>query len=248
MDKELTVKATFHIHSDWSYDGKWTLSRIADYFGKIGYRLVLTSEHDVTFDSDRWQKYQAACRTASTDKILLVPGMEYSDENNNVHVLVWGIESFLGKRQPTGVMLQKVKDLGGFCVLAHPSRRHAWQQLDAAWLPLLHGLELWNRKADGIAPSAEAIDLLKTNVNLKPFVGLDFHQANQLFPLSMMIKINCSLSPDRVIDSLRDGKYQPMALGLPAIYFKKNPLFACMMRLELFRRALAGQLRSWRKK
>lgn len=94
------AKAAVHIHSNWSHDGKWTLSRIADFFSKIGYRIVLTSEHDATFDNDRWQAYRDACRAASTDKFLLVPGMEYSDASNTVHVLVWESKLFWESSSP----------------------------------------------------------------------------------------------------------------------------------------------------
>jgi hypothetical protein len=248
MDIEVTIKAAVHIHSNWSHDGKWTLPRIADFFSKLGYRVVLTSEHDTTFDSNRWQMYQEACHAASTDKILLVPGIEYSDESNTIHILVWGIESFLGKQQSTGTILQKVNESNGVCVLAHPSRRNAWKQIDTAWLPLLHGLEFWNRKADGIAPSREAINLLKSNTKLNLFVGLDFHRPNQLFPLSMMIRTNGPLSLDNVYNSLRNGNYQSLVLGLPAIYFKSNPFFSCTMMAELLRETAAKQLKHWKTK
>ena len=248
MDIDVIAKAVLHVHSDWSYDGKWTLSRIAEFFSKLGYRLVFTNEHDATFDNERWKRYKDACHAASTDKILLIPGMEYSDETNIVHVLVWGVEAFLGKQQPTSTILQKANDLGGFCVMAHPSRRQAWRQIDTAWLPLLHGLELWNRKADGIAPSSEAIDLLKINANLKPFVGLDFHRSNQLFPLSMKIKIKGSWSRETVFHSLHDGNCKSTALGLPATYFENKIIFSCLNAAEYFRGAIAAQLKRLRNK
>lgn len=247
MDREVIVKAVLHVHSNWSYDGKWTLSQISHFFSKTGYNLVFTAEHDETFDNDRWQTYQEACRTASTDKILLIPGIEYSDESNTVHILVWGIKSFLGRKQPTGFILKKANELKGVCVLAHPTRRQAWQHLDVAWLPLLCGLELWNRKTDGIAPSREAISLLEANTNMNPFVGLDFHRYNQLFPLSMRLKVNGSLSLDSVYNALRAGNYQASALGLPVTYFKKKPLLSCVMTAELLRKTVL-QLKGGKKK
>lgn len=239
----MIVKAVTHVHSDWSYDGKWTLTRIAEFFCKIGYRVVFTSEHDATFDSDRWKSYKEACHAASTDKILLIPGIEYSDETNTIHLLVWGIESFLGNQQPTAVILQTVNDLGGFCVLAHPSRRNAFREIDTERLSLLHGMELWNRKADGIAPSKEAIKLLKINTNLKPFVGLDFHRLNQLFPLSMVIKIKGSIFREAVLGALHDGNCKATALGVAVKYFKNKPIFSFMNGVEHLRRTIVAQIR-----
>lgn len=38
---KIAVKAMSHIHSDWSYDGAWSLADIARFFYKIGCRVVL---------------------------------------------------------------------------------------------------------------------------------------------------------------------------------------------------------------
>ena len=120
------AKAVSHIHSEWSYDAYWPLSKIAWFFEKIGYRLVLTNEHDRTFDNKRWEEYRNACCEASTDRILIVPGLEYSDVTNTIHVLVWGTLPFLGNNHNIETLLRKVNELNGICVLAHPSRKNAW--------------------------------------------------------------------------------------------------------------------------
>jgi hypothetical protein len=243
MDKKMIVKAVAHIHSDWSYDGTWPLSKMANLFGKIGYQVILTTEHDSTFDCERWLAYQQACSAASTENILVIPGIEYSDTNNTIHVLVWGISEFLGNNQPTGDILNKVSKRNGICVLAHPSRRDAWQRLDNTWLPLFHGIELWNRKFDGIAPSQEASDLLKLSGKSTPFVGLDFHQANQIFPLTMMIQINDILSADDVLTSLRAGHSYPLALGFSAMRFTGGFLALFVKSADRIRRLIAKSIK-----
>ena len=243
MDKELILKTAVHVHSDWSYDGRWSLNRIADLFSKLGYRLILMSEHDATFDDDRWKKYRQACQEASTDQILLVPGIEYSDANNIVHLLVWGSDPFLGKQQPTSDTIQRIKEHGGFCVLAHPSRRQAAQQIDSKWLPLLNGIEMWNRKADGIEPSASAMELLRVNSDAKPFVGLDFHRPNQLFPLSMMLKIKGDVSEEAVYRSLFNGDYMAKALGIRVSHFENMVCSSCVKVAERLRKTIAVPLR-----
>jgi predicted metal-dependent phosphoesterase TrpH len=43
------TQATCHVHSEWSYDGSWTLPRIAEAFGRRGSDVVLMSEHDKGF-------------------------------------------------------------------------------------------------------------------------------------------------------------------------------------------------------
>ena len=84
----MLVHAAAHIHSQWSYDGKWSLDRLAETFSRRGYQVLLMSEHQNGFDEDRRLQYRKACLAASNGKILLVPGMEYSDPSNTVHILV----------------------------------------------------------------------------------------------------------------------------------------------------------------
>ncbi len=239
----MIVKAVAHIHSEWSYDSNWTLSRIAHFFSRFGYDLVLTAEHDCTFDNQRWEDYKKACREASTKKTLVIPGIEYSDENNIIHVLVWGVSEFLGNNQPTVDILKKVCEKNGICVLAHPSRHNAWQKLDNSWLPLFHGIELWNRKFDGITPSSAAINLLQYSRKSIPFVGLDFHRVNQFFPLTMMIQVNNTLSANNVFTALRTGNSYPMAFGISALHFTKGFMFFCVKSADRVRRQIAKSIK-----
>jgi hypothetical protein len=240
----MIVKAITHLHSEWSYDGAWNLSKITRIFGRLGYGLILTTEHDLTFDNKRWKEYKKACYEESTKKILIIPGIEYSDGKNNIHVMVWGVSEFLGNNQIIVDILNKVKKQNGICVLAHPSRRKAWQVLNKEWMPLFDGIELWNRKFDGIAPSREANDLLKSYSKAIPFVGMDFHRVNQLFPLSMMIQVDGTLSVDNVIHALRNGNSYPIALGISALRFTEGFLSYSVTCAEFIRRITAKFIKS----
>src|SRR5690242_19858994 len=122
------IKAACHIHSDWSYDGKWPLGELAKEFARRGYRVLMMTEHDRGFSETRWFEYRKACAQASSIDILVVPGIEYSDADNTVHVLTWGPLPFLGENIPTGELLAKVKAANGVAVLAHPNRKEAWKQ------------------------------------------------------------------------------------------------------------------------
>jgi hypothetical protein len=246
MAEKIAVKAMSHIHSDWSYDGAWSLADIASFFYKIGCRVVLLSEHDATFSDDKWQQYQEACRQFSSDKILLFPGIEYSDPDNAVHIIVWGISTFLGKGQPLLKTLQNANEQGGYCVLAHPSRREAWRLLDPAWLPLLQGLEIWNRKADGFCPSKAALTLLNNYPHLASLVGLDFHRANQLFPLVMKMNIAHPVSVESVFHALNNRDFTVKSCGIRTEYFMKPPLLSFMSVVEQLRSFIASYLRKLR--
>jgi hypothetical protein len=210
----MEVLAASHVHSKWSYDGSWSLDALSARFSSRGYRVLMMTEHDRGFTADRLAQYRAACSVASSDKILVMPGMEYSDATNRVHVLVWGPVPFLGEGLPTGEMLEAVQAASGLAVFAHPSRREAWKSFEPSWADRLLGIEIWNRKYDGWAPSRTAPSLLATTGAIA-FVGLDFHTVRQSFPLGMALDVHGNVSEETVLDSLRSRRCDARALGLP---------------------------------
>jgi predicted metal-dependent phosphoesterase TrpH len=206
--------AVCHVHSKWSYDGSWTLEALAAKFAARGARILMMTEHDRGFTASRLDEYREACGHASSDKILVVPGIEYSDAANRVHVLVWGPVPFLGEGLQTGEMLDGVRAAGGLAVLAHPSRREAWKTFDASWADRLLGIEAWNRKYDGWAPSKTAPELIN-RVGTIPFVGLDFHTERQTFPLTMAMDMEDRITEETVLACMRARRCSPQAFGLP---------------------------------
>src|SRR5260370_5620688 len=122
--------AVSHVHSNWSYDGSWSLEDLCAKFGRRGCRVLMMTEHDRGFTASRLDQYREMCARVSSSKILVLPGIEYSDAANRVHILVWGPVPFLGEGLPTSEMLSAVRAAGGLAVLAHPSRRDAWQSSD----------------------------------------------------------------------------------------------------------------------
>ena len=191
-----TVRVAAHVHSSWSYDAEWSLEDIARAFRRRRYDVVLMSEHDREFDQQRWEEYQKACAAASTDDILLIPGIEYEDADNVVHTPVWGENvPFLGSGRPTLELLQLAQAEGAVAVLAHPWRRNAISRYRCEWAPLLSAVEIWNRKYDGVAPHRE-IKKFADREGFAPFVSLDFHTSRQFFPLAMSVSLAERPSPD----------------------------------------------------
>ncbi|MFZ1135702.1 MAG: hypothetical protein WAN69_12180 [Candidatus Korobacteraceae bacterium] len=207
------VLAACHVHSAWSYDGSWSLEALSAKFLRHGCRILMMTEHDRGFSASRLHQYRGACAQASSDKILVVPGMEYSDAANCVHVLVWGNVPFLGEALPTSEMLEAVREANGVAVLAHPSRRDAWRSVEPCWGDRLLGIEVWNRKYDGWAPSRTAPALIDA-ADAIPFVGMDFHTQRQSFPLLMALDIGTSITEETVLQCLRSRRCYPQAFGL----------------------------------
>lgn len=210
------VRVVMHAHSEWSYDADWPLERIAKVMPRFGAQVVMMCEHDTGFPADRWAEYRAACAAASTPDCLIVPGIEYSDENNDVHLPTWGLQDFLGESRPVIDTLRDVAQRRGASVFAHPARRDVWRIFDPAWTPLLAGLEVWNRKTDGIAPGHEALKLLPLT-GLRPVVGMDFHRRNQLWPLTNRFEISGRLNEASLVEALRSGHVTPCAFGRPIV-------------------------------
>jgi hypothetical protein len=240
-DRRRTVRVAAHVHSAWSDDGSWTLPRIATVFARFGYDVILMSEHSRGFTAGKWQEYTEACRQASSDRVILVPGIEYGDEDDVVHVPVWGLGQFLGDTTPIGFLLPEVADAGGISVWAHPWRREAWRRFEPSWLDHLSAVEVWNRKYDGVAPSRDALALARRE-GLRSTVALDFHTRRQLFPLSLSLKIDDGPTQTAVCAALAAGRFAPRVLGLPLAPLVNGPGGTALQGLEVLRRAAARAL------
>jgi hypothetical protein len=205
------VAAACHIHSSWSYDASWTLEALAAAFVARGQRVMLMTEHDRGFSESRYAEFRQACERASTTEMFVMPGMEYSDADNRVHVLTWGAP-FVGEGLPTETMLKAVTEQGGVAVLAHPDRRAAWECVEPEWVQYLLGVEVWNRKYDGWAPGQRGESLVAL-AGATRFVGLDFHARNQFFPLSMLLPIHGTVDENSVLSALKSRRCTPQAFG-----------------------------------
>jgi hypothetical protein len=230
------TRVVAHVHSDWSYDGSWPLERLAQAFTRRGYRAIMMAEHDRGFDESKWRSYREACAAASTDEILFVPGIEYSDPDNTVHVPVWGPVPFLGENLDTASMLPAAHEAGGIAVFAHPRRKQAYAQFDPSWFQYLTGIELWNRRYDGYAPNHDVALLLRSRPELMPFATLDFHTTRHFHPLAMVLETHGPVTEDAILAAIRARRAQPTAFGLPAGRFATGPAWPAMHAIDTGRR------------
>lgn len=242
----MRVMAACHIHSDWSYDGTWSLDALAEKFKRRGYRILMVTEHDQGFSESVRLRHREACARTSSEEFLVLPGIEYSDANNRVHVLVWGQVPFCGEASSTTAILEAVKATDGIAVLAHPSRKNVRRLFEPRWAELLTGIELWNRKFDGWSPSKAALQLLRTS-GAAPFVGMDFHSLRQLFPLSMVLDIENDVTEESVLDCLRLRRFCPCILGFPINNASLSGTLPLLLMAELLRRTIARMYRRLRR-
>jgi hypothetical protein len=218
-------------------------------FARRGCSVVLMSEHSRGFSAAKWQEYVEACAKASTAQVTLVPGIEYGDSDNVVHIPVWGTVPFFGSAPGIGELLTEATEAGGTAVLAHPWRRDAWRRVEPQWRQYLTGVEVWNRKYDGVAPNPHAFEL-SDQWQVSPFAALDFHTRRQFFPLSLALELIESagaapgpVSVDNVYAALASERFAPHALGIPLSRLRSGLPAAALRTLEAGRRTAARMVR-----
>jgi hypothetical protein len=229
-----SIRAAFHVHSEWSYDAKLTLEELAALFKRHGYDAVFMCEHDRGFSAERLREYVAACERASSDGPLLVPGIEYADATDVIHMPVWGRVPFLGEGVPTARLLGAVAEHDGVCVLAHPRRRDAWKSVDPAWLGLCTGIEIWTRKWDGWAPN-ELACRWAADAGMVGVAALDLHGAHQIFPLAMELELAGPLDVETCVDAFRRRRCRALIRGLPAAPLTSGGLASTARAVERLR-------------
>lgn len=238
-----TIRVAPHVHSEWSYDAEWPLTELVDAFRDRKYDGILTAEHDRGFDDSRWDAYREACADASTDEVLVVPGMEYEDLESLVHVPVWGEAlPFLGAGRPTEELLRAAKAADAFTVFAHPARRNAGAAFDPDWTPLLDAVEVWNRHYDGIAPYPDG-RRLAAEQGLRPFVALDFHTRRQFFPLAMLLEVDEPVTTATVVEALHAGRFRTEAFGGDALRLTGGAAGKTLLAAERMRKRVRGPVR-----
>lgn len=230
-----TVKAAFHVHSEWSYDADLPLSEVAALFRRRRYDAVFMCEHDRTFSAERLHAYVAACESVSRDGPVLIPGIEYADPTDRVHIPVWGPVPFVGQGVPTAHLLQAVREHRGVSVLAHPLRRDAWQVVDPSWLRWCTGIEIWTRKWDGWAPNRRACKLA-AEAGLVEVAALDLHRPSQMFPLAMELETDAPLSADACIEAFQQARCRAMIGTMPTARLTRGPVASAARAVEKLRR------------
>jgi hypothetical protein len=242
-----TIRAAFHVHSEWSYDAELPLREIAALFRRERCDAVFMCEHDRGFSAERLEAYAAACHEASAGGPLLVPGIEYADPQDRVHVPVWGPVPFLGEGVPTTKLLRAVAEHEGVAVLAHPVRRDAWEIFDPQWLELCSGIEIWTRKWDGWAPNPRASRWAAAH-GLIGVAALDLHQPHQTFPLAMQLELAAPLSVEACVQALRLRRCHAIIRGLSAAPLTHGGLGLAARALERLRKPVWRQGRRMRKR
>ncbi len=238
-----TLRLAAHIHSSFSDDCDWPLERIVRLLQCAGYHGALVCEHDRGMTNEHWRRIRLECDRLTQAGFLTIPGIEYQDPSHTVHVPVYGDIPFLGSSPHVADVLRRAADHGGVSVIAHPARRDAFRTIREEWLDAATGIEIWNRKYDGIRPNAWAMNQTYKH-ELVRFVSLDFHGPRQFFPLALTVPADGAASSVEILAMIRSGASRPSALGIDPELLMHGAGGTIFSSLEIARRRLAAVVRS----
>jgi hypothetical protein len=197
-----------HVHSTLSYDGRHSLEEIARFAKQRRYSFVAVTEHSDTFDRETMAHFVAACRRLSDRDLLLIPGLEFTCEQN-LHLLGLGIEQFTDAQEPIAVA-RFITAQGGVAVVSHPIRYD--YKLPSGLEMVIHGLEIWNVGYDGrFLPNPHSIRLWQRlrehNPALVAFGGQDLHCIRDQCHVKLTVRCG-ELQQNAIVAALKQGEFR----------------------------------------
>jgi len=160
-----------HAHTTWS-DGRLTLSELVDLHGALGFDVLCITDHTVrsddpaprAVDGRSWGAYRyeldrEAQRARRTYGLLLVPGLELTDNHDDpdksAHALAIGLRRFVSVEEGIVTAIRAARADGAAIIAAHPygpgdltpmrPTRRLFREHEAL-RPLVHRWELFNRR------------------------------------------------------------------------------------------------------
>ncbi|MCX7611811.1 MAG: CehA/McbA family metallohydrolase [Ignavibacterium sp.] len=137
---------SIHIHSVFS-DGTGEIPDIAKFADEIGLDFIIITDHNTLRGlHEGYEKWYG--------NTLCLVGCEINDKNNKNHYLAFGINDAFSTRTPAKKYVQKVKELGGVGIIAHPleKRTHMKEHPPYPWtewdITDFDGMEIWNHMSE----------------------------------------------------------------------------------------------------
>lgn len=249
------VPGAVHIHSTYSHDGHDTLERIRDWAASAGVRFVAMTDHAEDFTEARFREYRDACGALSTDRVRLIPGLEFRfPHHRGLHLLACGLEQFV--QPPTlEAFAKEVADAAQLVILAHPI-------LTAYRVPGVVGncidaIEVWNASYNTrYLPDPRAISLLRAVRRERPAVvavaGLDQHDASNDRQTRVVLNDERDLADPLV--AIREGRFtnSGQTMSFPADADLSAPAFGALVAartvFDRIERTQERLTRAWRRR
>lgn len=213
------LKGVTHIHSTYSFDGTLDLQELRLFFEARGLDFVLMSEHIEELNLQKIRSFIADCGKFSSEKCLLVPGIEMDELN----IVIFGIRE-AGEYESVSDLAAQFQGQGALVVLSHPVKIR--RELRPGVREMLGGVEVWNNRYDGkVVPRIKNLDLLRSlrleNPQLVALSGLDFHKKSDFAPV--WIEVDASeRTSSAILRGIRAGCSRICRNGRPIPIYGQN--------------------------
>lgn len=206
------MEGIFHVHSNYSSDGRLSLEELKEECIKRGLSFMVMTDHAEDFPPGKVKEFVNHCREISDENFFAVPGLEFNvDKDHEVHLLVVGLEDFVSEDR-TEEILKKIRkgESSTLTVMAHLSRSNHYIPTD--YENRINGIEIWNAAYNSrYLPDQKAMrlftNLKKKNSQLVGFGGLDLHDHSGFRELKICLTNSCH-NEKELLDDLRAGKFK----------------------------------------
>jgi hypothetical protein len=197
-------KGITHAHTNYSFDSQLTLQDYVDFGLKNNISFVLFAEHFDTFSPKIFEQYKEKCQQLSSDKMLLIPGIEYSLEDR-IHISGFGIDKYVPANKVEDI-IQIIEQSNGLSSYMHPVYQN-FRYDDR--LAKCDAIEIQNSKYDGtFSARYKSYNLLKElrkkNSNLAVTCGTDFHKIEDFKSYASMFIDMESLDKTRILKKIKE--------------------------------------------
>ena len=212
----------FHIHTTWS-DGKCSPDRVVELYGDSGFDVIAITDHVLDSESikkarkqtsglsavsrSEFSNYQqalwaAARRAWEKYGMLVVPGVEITNNTARYHILSLDIKEYISPDLDVEAIIEKTREQQGISVACHPYvRNHSGED------PSVY---LW-KNHERLATMFDAWEVANRDdlfnvVGLKKFnyiANSDFHEERHL--LSWKTLLRCEKNIEAVKEAIRNN-------------------------------------------
>ena len=212
----------FHIHTTWS-DGKCSPDRVVELYGESGFDVIAITDHVLDSESikkarkqtsglsavsrSEFSNYQqalwaAARRAWEKYGMLVVPGVEITNNTARDHILSLDIKEYISPDLDVEAIIEKTREQQGISVACHPYvRNHSGED------PSVY---LW-KNHERLATMFDAWEVANRDdlfnvVGLKKFnyiANSDFHEERHL--LSWKTLLRCEKNIEAVKEAIRNN-------------------------------------------
>ncbi len=213
----------FHIHTTFS-DGSLPLKDVVDLYGKHGFDVIAITDHILdrytiekhvkskrpinAIKEEEFKEYMKilwneAKRVWKEYKMLLIPGVELTNNFKRYHILAIDIKEYIDPTLPVNEIVRRIKEQNAIAIAAHPDRKktdkehHSWYlwENQERFRNLFDAWELANR------------DDLFNSIGVKKYnyvANSDFHEPCHLYSWKTLIKTEKNI--EAVKDAIRKNE------------------------------------------